>query len=123
MIDIKKHYYNIGYREGYYNVRMANILEQNTEIRKYYISGYADGKTMKSMERQYENNELYNQNRLNYIREIGYNVGYEDYAASSSRLKTDQDEKAFNEGLESGKKQREIDNMAIKEYQKMRERK
>ena len=122
MEDINAYYYNVGYSEGYYNVRMGKILDKNDNIRKYYIAGYADGKSFRSISYQEDDGELYNHNRLNYIREIGYSVGYENHDAVDSCLKTQEERNAFAEGLESGKSQRLIEDKAMKEYQKVRER-
>ena len=105
MNNNEQYYYNKGIVEGYFDVRLENILDQDLDTRKTFLLGYKEGK-MKRNRLAYEELNKYEDNRIGYIKQIGYLVGYNDYPASSSALK-EEDIEIFNLGLNAGIAQKE----------------
>ena len=100
-----EYYYNKGIIEGYFDVRLENILDQDIEIRQKYLLGYKEGKIRKNNLTDEQFNK-YKDSRTGYIKQIGYLVGYNDYPASNSALKG-QDKELFDLGLSAGIAQKE----------------
>ena len=100
MIGNKEYYYNKGIIEGYFDVRLENILEQDIEIRQSFLKGYKEGKNKREnlTEQQIQKYEM---NRIGYIKQIGFEVGYNDYPANCDTLRDD-DKKLFELGLSAG---------------------
>ena len=100
MIGNKEYYYNKGIIEGYFNVRLENILEQDIEIRQSFLKGYKEGKSRRKRlsEKQIS---AYETNRIGYIKQIGFEVGYNNYPATGNAL-TEEDKEIFNQGLNAG---------------------
>ena len=100
-----EYYYNKGIIEGYFNVRLEDILNQDIDIRKKYLLGYKEGKIKRSRLTDEQINK-YEDSRTGYIKQIGYLVGYNDYPASGSTLKG-RDKELFDLGLKAGLSQKE----------------
>lgn len=116
MINSAEYYYNKGLIEGYFDVRLENILDQDIEVRQKYLLGYKEGKIKRSTLKEKHLNK-YQDSRTGYIKQIGYLVGYSDYPASSKTLKGE-DKKLFDLGLQAGieqkEKQNNTDNQKVK---------
>ena len=103
----REYYYNKGVIEGYFDVRLENILDQDIDIRKSFIEGYKAGKIKKRRLTE-EQLKKYDMNRLGYIKQIGYEVGYNDYPASSTSL-GEREKEVFELGLNAGLAKKTLD--------------
>lgn len=104
MINNADYYYNKGIIEGYFDVRLENILDQDLEIRQKFLLGYKEGR-IKRRNLTEEQMNKYEDSRVGYIKQIGYLVGYRDYPASNSALKG-YDKEIFDLGVSAGIAQR-----------------
>ncbi len=103
----REYYYNKGVIEGYFDVRLENILDQDIDIRRSFIEGYKIGKNRKKKLTE-EQLKKYDMNRLGYIKQIGYEVGYNDYPANSTSL-GEREKEVFDLGLNAGLARKTID--------------
>lgn len=112
----EEYYYNKGITEGYFNVRLENIVDQNLETRKAFIEGYKIGKIKRSNVTEKQINK-YEDNRTGYIKQIGFLVGYSNYPASGDNL-NEKDKELFDLAKSAGIALKE--NQATTKKQKVR---
>ena len=77
MISNAEYYYKKGIVEGYFDVRLENILDQDIKIRQKFLLGYKEGKIKRNNLTE-EQLSKYEDNRMGYIKQIGYLVGYNE---------------------------------------------
>ena len=106
MLGNRQRYYIKGKIEGFLNVRLEKILEQDQGVREAYIKGYAEG-SLKRRSQTPEEMEENTASRDGYIRSIAYKVALEDYPADSSSL-NEVDKKVFEEGFNAGLLDRQV---------------
>ena len=113
----KEFYYNRGISEGYYRVHLLNdVINQSKEIREAYITGFGYGQHLRSTLNPTQNEQA-EENRIEFIKYVGFEVGCYGLAASSDNLKTAEELEAFKEGLEAGDYTKKIQDL-VKERSK-----
>ena len=98
-------YYIKGRKEGYFNIRLEPILNEDRSTREVYLKGYQLGKAVRKKEELGETEEekqLYISNRTAYITSIGFKAAHECYPVDDSSLGKS-DRAIYEMGYNAGK--------------------
>lgn len=117
----KKYYYDLGFPEGYYGLRLEIITDKDQEARAQYLMGYAAGKRLSS-DMDDEAKKVFNNCRNEHIKLMGYKAGYMNYEVSCKNL-NEREQDIFNQGLSLGKQQRVLEDDANKSFERIKVRK
>lgn len=98
-------FYIKGRKEGYFDVRLESVLNEDRSTREVFLKGYQLGRMIRKKEEVNESEDernLYNQKRQAYIMAIGFKTSNEGYPADASALRGD-DKNTFELGYNAGK--------------------
>ena len=116
-------FYIKGRKEGYFDVRLESVLNEDRSTREVFLKGYQLGKMIRKREEANETEtekNLYNQRRQAYIMAIGFKASNEGYPVDASSLRGE-DKDNFELGYNTGKLCNDLENAGMIEletYQK-----
>lgn len=97
-------FYIKGRKEGYFDVRLESVLNEDKATREVFLKGYQLGKAVRKGEELNETEEdklLFLKKRTAYITSIGYKAASEGYPVDVLGLKG-ADKEAFDIGYSAG---------------------